>query len=67
MYSIPFKATIYTKLSAFQLKINHNILHTNEKLHKIKISDSPLCSLCNDEIKTLTHLFVDCCKVQIIW
>jgi hypothetical protein len=67
IYSIPFKATIYTKLRAFQFKINHNILYTNEKLHKIKISESPLCSLCNDEIETLTHIFVDCCKVQVIW
>ncbi len=67
IYSIPFKATIYTKLRAFQFKINHNILYTNEKLHKIKLSESSLCSLCNDEIETLTHLFVDCCKVQIIW
>ena len=67
IYSIPFKATIYTKLRAFQFKINHNILYTNEKLYRIKISESPLCSLCDDETETLTHLFVDCCKVQIIW
>ena len=67
IYSLPFKATIYTKLRAFQFKINHNILYTNEKLHRIKISESPSCSLCNEEIETLAHLFVDCRKVQIIW
>ena len=31
IYSIPFNTTIYTKLRAFQFKINHNILYTNEK------------------------------------
>ena len=33
IYCIPFNVTIYTKLSAFQFKINNNILCTNEKLH----------------------------------
>ena len=52
IYSMPFKATIYTKLRAFQFKINHNILYTNEKLYRIKISESPLCSLCDDKTET---------------
>ncbi len=42
-------------------------MYTNEKLHRIKIVESPVCSLCNEEIETLTHLFVDCCKVKHIW
>ena len=66
IYSIPFNTTIYTKLRAFQLKINHNMLYTNEKLHKVKLSDSPLCTLCNTETETLEHLLVDCDKVVII-
>ena len=33
IYSIPFNTTIYSKLRAFQLKINHNILYKNKKLH----------------------------------
>ena len=42
IYCIPFNATIYTKLRSFQFKTNHNILYTNEKLHKVKLSDTPL-------------------------
>ncbi len=67
IYSIPFNATIYTKLRAFQFKINHNILYTNEKLHRIKISESPLCTFCNNETETLEHLFVDCDVVANVW
>merc|ERR1711862_893224 len=67
IYSIPFNATICTKLRAFQFKINHNILYTNEKLHRIKISESPLCTFCNNETETLEHLFVDCDVVANVW
>ena len=58
IYCIPFNATIYTKLRSFQFKINHNILYTNEKLHKVKISDTPLCTFCNSEIETLVHIYL---------
>ena len=64
---IPFNATIYTKLRSFQFKINHNFLYTNEKLHKVKISDTPLCTFCNSEIETLVHLFVECNKETNVW
>jgi len=64
---IPFNATIYTKLRSFQFKINHNFLYTNEKLHKVKISDTPLCTFCNSEIEILVHLFVECNKETNVW
>ena len=66
-YSIPFQATIYTKLRSFQFKINHNILYTKEKLHKIGIKSSPLCGFCNQHTETLFHLFVECGKIQNLW
>ena len=66
-FSIPFNATIYTKLMAFQFKINHNILYTDEKLHKVKLSDTQMCTFCNDEIETLLHLFIECNMVTNIW
>ena len=61
-YSIPFTSTIYTKLRSFQFKINHNILYTKEKLHRIGIKETPLCNLCQQQTETLQHLFVDCEK-----
>ena len=67
IYCIPLNATIYTKLRSFQFKINHNILYTNEKLHKVKISDTALCTFCKNETETLFHLFAECNKVTKIW
>jgi len=64
---IPFISTFYTKLRAFQFKINHNILYTNEKLHKIGYEDSPLCRMCEGNIETLKHLFFDCEKLKSFW
>jgi hypothetical protein len=66
-YSIPFRTTLYTKLRSFQFKINHNIIFTNEKLHRIGIKDNPNCSFCNNHIETLPHLFVECEKIKDIW
>jgi len=66
-YSIPFRTTVYTKLRSFQFKINHNIIFTNEKLHRIGIKDSPNCSFCNSHIETLPHLFAECEIIKNIW
>ena len=79
IYSIPFIATIESKLRAFQFKINHNIFFTNEKMAKanmmiesttepnIKVKASPLCTFCNEEVETLHHLFIECTSVKPIW
>jgi mannosylglycoprotein endo-beta-mannosidase len=66
-YGIPFRTTIYTKLRSFQFKVNHNIIFTNEKLHKIGYVSSDLCTFCNKYSETLGHLFVDCQKVKELW
>jgi len=47
--------------------LNHNIIFTNEKLHKIGRTESPLCVFCNNHIETLVHLFVECNKVNVLW
>ena len=79
IYTIPFLATIESKLRAFQFKINHNIYFTNEKMAKanimiesptmpnILIKASPLCTFCKEEVETLSHLFIECDCVKKIW
>jgi len=66
LYSVPFTTTIYTKLRSFQFKINHNIFYTNEKLHKIGLSKTALCYMCN-ETETLSHFFVECQEKKTFW
>ena len=36
-------------------------------MHKIKQSDSDICLLCDQCCETITHLFVGCNRVDILW
>lgn len=69
IYSIPLMSTIESKMRALQIKINHNIFFTNEKLYLCtppKI-DSSKCTFCKDQIETLVHLFAECKCIQPLW
>ena len=48
-------------------KVLHNILYTNEKLHKFKIVPSPLCTFCGTGNETIPHLFVHCPETILLW
>ena len=48
-------------------KILHNIVFTNDKLHKFGMIDSPLCTLCKSEIETINHLFIYCPRIHFLW
>lgn len=45
-------------------KIFHNILYTNEKLHKFGILDSDLCSFCNSGKEDMVHMFLRCERLK---
>ena len=49
--------TINTKLHVFQCKVLNNYI--------FKLSDAKLCSFCNQEDKTIIHLFANCPKVNM--
>ena len=48
------------KLRVFQFKINNRILVTNTFLFKIKKKENNLCSYCNQEAESITHLLFHC-------
>ena len=45
----------------------NNIVSTNEKLSKIKMTDSPQCTFCKNEIESLEHLFYNCEMTRSFW
>ena len=47
-------------------KIFHNILYTNDKLHKFGMIDSPLCSFCGRVNETIHHMLLDCSKIEAL-
>ena len=57
VFFLPRKVTVESKMRIFQFKILSNILFLNAKLFKMKIINSPLCSLCREENETTWHLF----------
>ena len=67
IYSLPFVVTIETKLREFQYKLLNNILFTNEKLFKFKMTESPLCNFCKKEVESLEHLLFDCENTEVFW
>jgi hypothetical protein len=42
----------------------HNSLYTNNKLCRVGLADDESCSLCNNDIESPCHLFVNCAEVQ---
>ena len=67
LYSLAFETTLDTKLREFQYKILNLIIFTNEKLHRFKMIDSPLCAFCNAEVESLEHLLYFCKSSSFFW
>ena len=51
----------------FQYQILNNILYLDNRLYKFGYVKSPICSLCNSETETMTHLFCHCIKTDQMW
>jgi len=64
---LPFYCTKETKLQAFQFKLLHRRIATNDYLYKIGISLTDICTFCEQKKESLIHLFWDCEFVQTFW
>ena len=67
IYSLSLKVSLKTKIREFQYTVLNNIVFTNEKLFKIKMTDSPQCTFCKNEIESLEHLFYNCKMTRSLW
>ena len=67
VYSLPFRVTKEVKLSIFQYKIIHNILYTNNILHKMKKKPHPYCPYCINVEQTISHLLFSCYVAKSFW
>ena len=64
IFSLPFNISNNPKFQWLQFRINHNILTTNTFLFKIGLSDSPLCTFCNNDNETILHLLWECNETE---
>ena len=68
IFMTPYKATRETKLQSLQYKFIHKIVPCRKWLHVQNIIDSPLCTLCNDNvIDDIIHHFIECRKLHNFW
>ena len=66
IYMIPRMVTVESKLRIFQYKVLNNILYLNDRLYKMGIVQTPLCSLCKQEKETVIHLS-QCHVTRQLW
>ena len=67
VYLLPQTTTTESRIRIFQHKILNNILYLNNRLYKFDYIDSLMCSFCNSETETVTHLFSHCSKTDQMW
>ena len=67
VYILPRIITIDTRLRVFQKKVLNNALYLNKHLYIFKLSDTKLCSFCNQEDETVIHLLANCSKSKTLW
>ena len=49
-----------SKMIEVDFKIAHHSIFTNTKLMKMKLIDYEECEICENEIESITHLFISC-------
>ena len=67
IYNLPRKVTIDIYTRIFQYKCLNNILYLNNVLYKMNLTESPLCSYCNQHNETIHHLFLECNHTKSLW
>ena len=66
-FLLPRLETVETVMRAFQCKVLHNAHFLNQNLFLFHKVVSPLCSFCDREDETVTHLFQSCSFTSILW
>ena len=67
VYMIPRKCTIDSHARIFQYKILNNILYLNDRLFKMNLVESEMCSFYKGEKGTVEHLFLNCRIAKTLW
>ena len=67
IYTFSWQTTIDSYSRTFLFKCLHNILFLNERLFKLKHTNSPLCSFCNSAPENIIHLFSECQITKELW
>ena len=67
VYSLPFRSTLESKTREFQYKILNYIVFTNEKLYRLGLVASPICTFCQETAESIEHLLFSCKVSSEFW
>ena len=67
IFKLPHSIVVESYVKAFQYKVINSILYTNTKLYKIGFRTNNLCTFCDNQPESLTHLFYHCSRSKQFW
>ena len=60
IFKLPHSMVVESYVKAFQYKVINSIRYTNTKLYKIGFRTNDLCTFCDNQPESLTHVFYHC-------
>ena len=67
IFELPHSIIVESYVKAFQYKVIKLIPYTNTKLYKIGFRTNGLCTFCDKQPESLTHLFYHCSPSKQFW
>ena len=67
IFKLPHSIVVGSYVKAFQYKVINSILYINTKLYKIGFKTNDLCTFCDNQPESLTHLFYHCSRSKQFW
>ena len=67
IFKLSHSIVVESYVKAFQYKVINSILYTNTKLYKIGLRTNDLCTFCDNQPESLTHLFYHCSRSKQFW
>ena len=65
IYMLPRKSTPDSRTCVFQYRLLSNVLYINNQLFKMKLVETPLCSLCNNFTESALHFFLNVVQLKL--
>ena len=67
IFKLPHSIVVESYVKAFQYEVFNSILYTNTKLYKTGFRTNDLCTFCDNQPESLTHLFYHCSRSNQFW
>lgn len=62
-----WRLRVAPRVKHFVWMLLHGRISTTDYLNSINLGPRSLCSMCSLDLESIEHLFIDCCKAQLVW